>query len=142
MSVPYFYRNTNSRFMSLEGKDSYEFLQNLITNDINKCNKENFLYSCLLTPQGKFISDFFIFTKEKNIILEIHSSFYEKLLKILNLYKLRSKIVFNEITNMSSYLVFGNLKKEDIVVVLLHDSGSRYIGKIYNDEWMKKNKFL
>ena len=35
-----------------------------------------------------------------------------------------------------------NLKKEDIVVVLLHDSGSRYIGKIYNDEWMKKNKFL
>ena len=32
--------------------------------------------------------------------------------------------------------------KEDIVVVLLHDSGSRYIGKIYNDEWMKKNKFL
>ena len=33
-------------------------------------------------------------------------------------------------------------KKEDIVVVLLHDSGSRYIGKIYNDDWMKKNKFL
>ena len=32
--------------------------------------------------------------------------------------------------------------KEDIVVVLLHDSGSRYIGKIYNDDWMKKNKFL
>tara|TARA_B100001250_G_scaffold82893_1_gene68398 strand:+ start:2241 stop:3218 length:978 start_codon:yes stop_codon:yes gene_type:complete len=34
------------------------------------------------------------------------------------------------------------LTKEDIVVVLLHDSGSRYIGKIYNDDWMKKNKFL
>ena len=33
-------------------------------------------------------------------------------------------------------------KKEDIVVVLLHDSGSRYIGKIYNDDWMKKNKFI
>ena len=32
--------------------------------------------------------------------------------------------------------------KEDIVVVLLHDSGSRYIGKIYNDDWMKKNKFI
>ena len=35
-----------------------------------------------------------------------------------------------------------DLKKEDIVVVLFHDSGSRYIGKIYNDEWMKKNKFF
>ena len=32
--------------------------------------------------------------------------------------------------------------KKDIVVVLLHDSGSRYIGKIYNDEWMKEKGFL
>ena len=35
-----------------------------------------------------------------------------------------------------------NFKKEDVVVVLLHDSGSRYIGKIYNDEWMEKMNFL
>ena len=34
-----------------------------------------------------------------------------------------------------------NFKKDDVVVVLLHDSGSRYIGKIYNDEWMKKQGF-
>ena len=34
------------------------------------------------------------------------------------------------------------LKKDDIVVVILHDSGSRYIGKIYNDEWMKDKKFI
>ena len=35
-----------------------------------------------------------------------------------------------------------NFKKNNVVVVLLHDSGSRYIGKIYNDKWMKKIKFL
>ena len=35
-----------------------------------------------------------------------------------------------------------NFKKNNVVVVLLHDSGSRYIGKIYNDKWMKKMKFL
>jgi len=35
-----------------------------------------------------------------------------------------------------------HFKKEDVVVVLLHDSGSRYVGKIYNDEWMKKMNFL
>ena len=35
-----------------------------------------------------------------------------------------------------------HFKKEDVVVVLLHDSGSRYVGKMYNDEWMKKNNFL
>ncbi len=32
--------------------------------------------------------------------------------------------------------------KNDVVVVLLHDSGSRYIGKIYNDEWMKEKGFI
>ena len=36
----------------------------------------------------------------------------------------------------------NQLKKDDIVVVLLHDSGSRYIGKIYNDDWMKKMNFI
>ena len=36
----------------------------------------------------------------------------------------------------------NKLKKTDVVVVLLHDSGSRYIGKIYNDDWMKKMNFI
>ena len=35
-----------------------------------------------------------------------------------------------------------HFKKEDVVVVLLHDSGSRYIGKMYNDEWMQKMDYL
>ena len=35
-----------------------------------------------------------------------------------------------------------HFKKDDVVVVLLHDSGSRYVGKIYNDEWMKKMNFF
>ena len=34
-----------------------------------------------------------------------------------------------------------HFKKDDVVVVLLHDSGSRYIGKMYNDEWMKSKGF-
>jgi len=36
----------------------------------------------------------------------------------------------------------GNFSKKDVVVVLLHDSGSRYIGKIFNDEWMREKKFI
>ena len=102
MSVPYFYKNNNSKFISLEGVDSSLFLQNLITNDINKCKNENIVYSCLLTPQGKFISDFFIFKKDEKFILETHSFFYEKLFKKLGLYKLRSRISINEIKNLKT----------------------------------------
>jgi cystathionine beta-synthase len=35
-----------------------------------------------------------------------------------------------------------HFNKEDVVVVLLHDSGSRYIGKIYNDDWMEEKGFI
>ena len=36
----------------------------------------------------------------------------------------------------------AELKETDVVVVLFHDHGSRYIGKIFNDEWMKERGFL
>ncbi|MHB1923011.1 MAG: pyridoxal-phosphate dependent enzyme [Chitinophagaceae bacterium] len=35
-----------------------------------------------------------------------------------------------------------HLKKEDLVVVIFHDHGSRYVGKIYNDQWMMERGFL
>ncbi len=35
-----------------------------------------------------------------------------------------------------------HFKKDDVVVVLFHDHGSRYVGKIYNDDWMRKQGFL
>ena len=35
-----------------------------------------------------------------------------------------------------------NLNEKDVLVVLLHDHGSRYVGKIFNDDWMKKQNFI
>jgi cystathionine beta-synthase len=36
----------------------------------------------------------------------------------------------------------SQLIKDDVVVVLLHDHGSRYVGKIFNDDWMREQKFI
>lgn len=36
----------------------------------------------------------------------------------------------------------GRLKKDDVVVMIVHDHGSRYLGKIYNDDWMRERGFL
>ena len=128
MTVPYFYKNSNSQFLSIEGEDSSEFLQNLITNDINKCSKENFLYSCLLSPQGKFLSDFFIFEKDNKYILETHSFFYEKLLKKFKLYKLRSKVHIEELNNLYSYSVFADLQKDQDSLIINIDPRNMNIG--------------
>ena len=36
----------------------------------------------------------------------------------------------------------NQLNKDDVLVVLLHDHGSRYVGKIFNDDWMRAQKFI
>ena len=53
-----------------------------------------------------------------------------------------------EVLGMIAIFTYGlnisveNFKKNEVVVALLHDSGSRYIGKIYNDDWMKDKGFI
>ena len=128
MTVPYFYKNSSSLFLSIEGGDSNEFLQNLITNDINKCSEDNILYSCLLSPQGKFLSDFFIFKKDERYLIETHSFFYEKLFKKLNMYKLRSKVHINEVNNLHSYSVFGDIQKDLDTFIFNSDPRNKNIG--------------
>ena len=49
----------------VQGQDAKEFLQNIITNDINKVNETNSCFASLLTPQGKYLFDFLII-KHKN----------------------------------------------------------------------------
>ena len=39
----------------INGADAKEFLQNMISNDINKVNEDNSCFASLLTPQGKFL---------------------------------------------------------------------------------------
>ena len=128
MSVPYFYKNSNSKFISIEGADSSEFLQNLITNDINNCTKDNVIYSCLLTPQGKFLSDFFIFKTKNKFILETHELFYENLLKKLKIYKLRSNVLISKIENIHSFIIFGDIEKDKNSIIFCEDPRRHNIG--------------
>ena len=51
----------------IQGKDSKEYLQNLITNDINKVNETNSCFASLLTPQGKYLFDFLIIKHKMDI---------------------------------------------------------------------------
>ena len=46
--------------ISISGKDSREYLQNIITNDINKVSETSSIFSALLNPQGKYLFEFFI----------------------------------------------------------------------------------
>ena len=128
MKDKYFFHHLNSRFFEISGKDSKSFIQNLITNDIEKCNDGEIIYSCILTPQGKFLADFFIFTIKNNYIFETNDKFFKNLLGRLKIYKLRSDIEIKEINNLYSYSLF-NIDYKGEYNIFLNDPRNINLGK-------------
>ena len=59
MNIKNVYILDDRAILYVNGDDAKEFLQNLISNDINKVNSNSSCFSSLLTPQGKFLFDFF-----------------------------------------------------------------------------------
>ena len=76
----------------VNGGDSKEFLQNLVSNDINKVNNNSSCFSSLLTPQGKFLYEFIIVKHKSGYFIDCEKSQSDEIFKQLNLYKLRSKV--------------------------------------------------
>ncbi len=74
-------------------EEQKEFLQSLVTNDVMAATAETLIYAALLTPQGKYLSDFFIrLDAEGNFVLDVAPSQAEALIKRLTMYKLRRPI--------------------------------------------------
>lgn len=86
----------NRTIIEISGPDGKKFLQGLITNDINKAGNQHLLYSAMLSPQGRFLYDFFIFVENEKIILDCHEAYGAELLKKLNFYKLRSQVLIHK----------------------------------------------
>lgn len=79
--------------VEIQGDDKGTFLQGLISNDIKEVTPNHAIYAVLLTPQGRFLYDFFISEKDGSYFLEAEAARLEDLLKKLNLYKLRSQVI-------------------------------------------------
>ncbi len=93
----------------ISGIDAGDFLQNIITNDIKKVSKENSIFAAILTPQGKYLSEFFIIKNQNGYLLDCSEDSTEEIIENLSKYKLKSKI---EIKNVSSEFVIGVISLE------------------------------
>lgn len=82
---------TARRILRLTGPDTEDFLQGLITNDIRKLDG-GLLYAALLTPQGKYIADFFLARDGDGILLDVAEPLADDLTRRLSMYKLRAKV--------------------------------------------------
>ena len=109
MNIKNVYILEDRAILYINGEDAKEFLQNLISNDINKVNDVNSCFSSLLTPQGKFLYEFIIVKHKSGYLLDCEKPQAEELFKQLSLYKLRSKV---EILNLSNEFVVAAFSHE------------------------------
>jgi len=79
-------------FIQINGPEAKEFLQNIVTNNVEKITPESTLFSSILTPQGKYLFDFFIIKLKDNYLIECEKKSTPEIIKLLNFYKLRSKV--------------------------------------------------
>ena len=98
----------------INGIDAKSFLQNLISNDIEKVTENSSCFASLLTPQGKFLYEFILLKYKTGYLIDCEKSQSEDFFNQLNLYKIRSKV---EILNLSNEFVVANLSYEKFLSI-------------------------
>lgn len=125
--------------IALNGPNSYEFLQGLITNDINKIKNHNLLYTFMLNPQGRYLYDFFIFGIGENIYIDCLKSKRDEIIKKLNFFKLRSKFSIEINDDIKILSSFSKIDKVDSFIFYKEDPRSSLMGyRIYSSNKVEK----
>ena len=82
----------NRSVIEIGGEDARDFLQGILTNDIEIMKDDSAIYAGLLTPQGKLLFDFMIVKHKDSYLVDVEKSQVDDLLKRLMFYKLRAKV--------------------------------------------------
>ena len=105
--------NTNTKIIKVHGKNIDNFFQNIITNDINNLNSENPIYTAMLSPQGKYLYDFFILKEESFFLLEVNTNTVNSLIDEIQKYDIRKDISIELQENLyTKVIVEENLIKD------------------------------
>ena len=83
------------RVYRITGKDRETFLQNLVTSDVGRL-KDGLVWTALLTPQGKYLADFFLVPDRDAILLDVDAGLAPGLAQRLGLYRLRADVKIEE----------------------------------------------
>lgn len=111
---PYFVILPDRAVIRARGPEAHTFLQNIISHDMDLLSSQSSLYACLLTPQGKFLFDFFISRDDNDYLIECEGGARaESLLKKLTMYRLRSKVDLTLENYKPVYMIIGTAQISD-----------------------------
>ena len=79
----------------ITGTDRESFLQGLVTNDVSKL-KDRLVYAALLSPQGKYLADFFLVPADDAILIDVDAAIAAATAQRLSMYKLRADVEISE----------------------------------------------
>lgn len=83
---------TNRTVISISGPDRVTFLQGLVTNDVDR-EAGTIVYAALLTPQGKYLADFFVIVQADHFLVDVDSALAQLLIQRLSMYRLRADVL-------------------------------------------------
>ncbi|MCG8405172.1 MAG: hypothetical protein MI923_08255, partial [Phycisphaerales bacterium] len=97
----------NRSILRIGGPEKQDFLQGLVTNDVEKLSANHAIYAALLTPQGKILADFFLCALGDDFLLDCDQEMAAPLLKRLTMYKLRAQVTIEAAPDLKVAVVFG-----------------------------------
>ena len=118
----------------VSGEDAKDFLQNIITNDINKVSNTNSIFSALLTPQGKYLNEFFIIQNNKGYLLDCSENSTSELIKDLSKYQLRSKVKMEDVSSDFVIGAINDLKFKELQNELKSNGSLEIVASVNSTE--------
>ena len=95
-------------FIAVEGEDAPSFLQGLISNDIEKADAGHAIHAAFLTPQGKYLHDFFVVQMGSALYLDCEAARLDNLKRRLSMYRLRAKVTLDDASDgFTAAALFG-----------------------------------
>jgi hypothetical protein len=93
--------------VEVAGEDRASFLQGLVSNDVTVAAPGRAVFAALLTPQGKWLADFFILTEGERLLLETEAAGAAGLAQRLNRFKLRAKVALRVAEELAVHVAWG-----------------------------------
>jgi glycine cleavage system T protein len=128
--------------LCLQGKDRVEFLQGMVTNDIEKLSPGKGCYAALTSIKAKMLSDCRIYCRDDSLLLDLEPEAVEKILKHLDRYIIASDVSIDDLTQKWGILSVYGPKATDLIMPVLNSTSLPSIEYAFTETQFESNTLL
>ncbi len=99
--------------LRMTGGDRQHFLHRVVTNDVEQLSAGEGVYACMLTPQGKIISDMTVYAREEDLLIDVEPGMAGVLRDTLDRYALIDDVEFEDVTTQYGLIGVYGRRAED-----------------------------